>query len=121
MTAPTQNSVVAELLALSRMLDKATAEVAEFDEEAVRAKHAHELAHASTYIAVKGGTVNDREQRTRLAVADYKLDKELAEAKLRACQERIRTLRAQLEVRRSLNAAVRTEWTTQGAQQGGQA
>ena len=48
-----------------------------------------------------------------LDVADLVLHAELAAAKHRACRERIRTLGVQIEVGRSLSAAVRSQWNAE--------
>jgi hypothetical protein len=39
------------------------------------------------------------------------LDAEIAEQQVRACRERIRTIRDQIEVGRSLNSAIKSEWS----------
>ena len=41
---------------------------------------------------------------------------EIADQKTRACKERIRTLRDQLEIARSLGASLRSEWAASGYQ-----
>lgn len=110
MTTPTTHSVIGRLSELSRLLDAATDEIARLDEEAVRAKQTHEVAYAEAFLTAEG-SIDVRKQTATLRVREVKLARELAEQKVRACQERIRTLRSQLEVGRSLNAAVRTEWT----------
>lgn len=110
MTTPTTHSVISRLSELSRLLDAATDEIARLDEEAVRAKAAYEVAYARAFLSAEG-SIDVRKQTAVLEVRDVRLAKEIAEQQVRACQERIRTLRSQLEVGRSLNAAVRTEWT----------
>ena len=51
---PTQTEIVLRLAELSRLLDAATLEVAVLDEEAVRAKQAHEVASARAYLTAEG-------------------------------------------------------------------
>lgn len=109
MTTPTTHQVILRLSQLSRMLDSATEEIAELDEAAVRAKSAFEVSFAREFLT-SSGAMDARKQEAILATADEKLAAEIAEQKVRACRERIRTLRDQIEVGRSLNSAVRAEW-----------
>jgi phage shock protein A len=108
-TTPTTHDVILKLSRLSRMLDVATAEVAELDETAVLAKSAFEVAFARAFIKSEGAQ-DFRKQSAVLSTADQKLTMELAEQKVRACRERIRTLRDQIDIGRSLNSAVKAEW-----------
>lgn len=105
--------IVKRLSALSRMLDAATAEIAQLDEDAVRAKARHQVAYARAFLNAEG-SVDVRKQEAILAVKGDYLDMEIADQKVRACRERIRTLRDQLDVGRSLNAASRAEWAASG-------
>lgn len=105
--------VVSRLAELSRMLDQATDEIARLDEAAVRATAKHEVEFARHYLTAEGSQ-EARKQQALLLVADVKLDAEIARQRVRACQERIRTLRSQIEVGRSLNAAQRSEWAASG-------
>lgn len=109
--------IVKWLIKLSHLLDAATKEIEQLDDEAVRAKARHQVAHAGAYLNTTG-TVDVRKSETVLAVQNEYLDMEIAECKVRACKERIRTLRDQLDVGRSLNAASRAEWAASGV--GGQ-
>lgn len=109
MTAPTTHEVVKRLAHLSRMLDAATVEIAELDEAAVRSKSRFEVAFARAFLTSEGA-MDVRKQQAVLDTADHKLDAEIAEQKVRACRERIRTIRDQIEVGRSLNSAVKAEW-----------
>ena len=103
-------AIIRRLAEVSRMLDAATAEIAELDEDAVRAKSRYEVAFAKSFVTTDGSN-EMRKQVTVLRVQDEHLAVMLAEQKVRACQERIRTLRSQIEVGRSLNAAYRAEMT----------
>lgn len=109
MTTPTTHQVIKRLSDLSRMLDAATMEVGELDEAAVRAKAAYEVRFARSFLSSEGA-MDVRKQQAVLESADQKLSAEMAEQKVRACRERIRTLRDQIDVGRSLNSAVRAEW-----------
>jgi hypothetical protein len=109
-TTPTTNQVIQRLAELSRMLDEATNEYAWLDEEWVRHKAAHQVGFARSFLNATG-SVDARKQLAVLEMADQYLLMELAEQKVRACRERIRTIRDQIEVGRSLNSAVKAEWT----------
>jgi len=106
---PTQTDIVLRLAELSRLLDAATLEVAILDEEAVRAKQAHEVAAARVYLTADG-PVDARKAQAIVQSADLALASDLAAAKHRACRERIRTLGAQLDVGRTLSAAIRSQF-----------
>lgn len=119
MTTPTTNDVVKVLAQLGRDLDHQQGEIRNLDEEAVRARSRFEVAFARAYIQATGAE-GLRKQTAVLETADAKLDAEIADQRLRAAREYIRVLRDRLEIGRSLNSAIRSEWAAQG-QQGGQA
>ena len=106
---PTVNDVVRRLAELSRMLDAATAEIARLDESAVRAKGRYQVAFARSWLEGTG-PVEAKKQASVLACEKDWLDAEIAEQQVRACRERIRTIRDQIEVGRSLNSAIKAEW-----------
>jgi phage shock protein A len=108
---PTVNDVVRRLAELSRMLDNATEEIARLDEAAVRAKGRHMVRFAREFLGQETGSVDARKQTAVLACKDAWLDAEIAEQQVRACRERIRTIRDQIEVGRSLNSAIKAEWS----------
>lgn len=108
-TLPTPNEVVHQLVDLAAYLDAATRELAELDEKAVRAKVRHEVAYARAFLNAEGAA-DTRKQTAVEVVKVEKWDLELAEAKVRACKERLRTLRDQVDIRRSMGAALRSEW-----------
>ena len=110
-------SVVMNLAAIGRELDRLSGEVAERDEAVVRAYSAHRVAYAEAF-TTGSGSVKDREQAAVLACEHLKLEAELAEQVLRATKERIKVLRDRLEIGRSVNAAIRTQFTTEGIGQG---
>jgi len=99
---------------LSRMLEAATSEYAELDEAAVRAKAAAEFAADRAFLGGEG-SIEQRKAEARVETYRVRLDAELATAMVRHCQERIRTLRSQIEVGRSLNAALRSEFAAGGS------
>ncbi len=109
---PNQVDIVLRLSELSRLLDKATDEVAVLDEDAVKAKQKAEVAEAKAYLQADG-SIEARKAQATVQVADLVLHAELAAAKHRACRERIRTLGVQIEVGRSLSAAIRNQFTAE--------
>lgn len=110
MSLPTQQDVVLQLSEIARQLEVKTHEIARLDEEAVRAKSRFEVGFARCFLTTPG-SMDIRKQTAVLETADAKLDAEIAEAKVRAARESIRTMRDRLDVGRSLNAAVRAEFT----------
>ena len=111
---PSQSEIVLRLAELSRLLDKATQEIAELDEAAVRAKQAHEVASARAYLNAEGA-VDTR--KAIVKVAEQTLQRELAEAKHRACRERIRTIGVQIDVGRTMSAATRNQFAAKATGQ----
>ncbi len=89
---PTVNDVVKRLAELSRMLDAATAEVAELDEKAVRARGRYQVAFARVFLGQESGSVDARKQTAVLKCESEWLEAEIAEQQVRACRERIRTV-----------------------------
>ena len=104
-----QAEVLDRLSECSRLLDKAQQDLADLDEAAVRAKQAFEVAWARAYLKAEG-SIEARKAEAVLVTAGECLEAELCAAKVRACRERIRTLGAQLDVGRTLSAAIRSQW-----------
>ena len=113
---PSQTDIVGRLAELSRLLDKATDEIAVLDEAAVRAKATFETAFAKAFLQADG-PMDARKQIAVLAAADARLAMELAEAQHRACRERIRTLGVQIDVGRSMSAALRQQFQAEAVGQ----
>lgn len=111
---PTQQQVVLRLAELSRLLDHKTQEIRDLDEKAVRAKAQYERAIARTFLDTTGA-VDVRKQTAVLETSDLRLEMELADVLVRAAREAIRTLRDQLDVGRSLNAATRAQSQADGS------
>lgn len=107
---PTINGIVKTLSKLGRQLDAKQIEIQELDEASVRAKSRYEVAYARSFLSGEG-SVDARKQAAVLATEQQKLDSEIAEQQLRAAKESIRVLRDRLEIGRSLNAAIKSEWT----------
>ena len=113
---PSQTEIVLRLAELSRLLDKATQEIGELDEAAVRAKQTHEVASARAYLAATG-PVDTRKALAVVTVAVEALARDLADAQHRACRERIRTLGVQIDVGRTISAATRTQFAAEATGQ----
>lgn len=116
MSTPTTNDVILMLAKLGRQLDAKQEEIARLDEEAVRAKARHEVAYARAFIAATGAE-GLRKQTAILETETQKLDAEIADQVLRAARESIRVLRDRLDIGRSLNSAIKSEFAAQGAGQ----
>ncbi|MFJ5532384.1 hypothetical protein [Streptomyces sp. NPDC093261] len=108
---PTILEAVRWLMNLSELLESVTrpgGELEKLDEERIAAKARFEKQYARSYL-VATGTVEDRKQKAILQTIEDRFALETAEAKVKACQERVRTLRAQIDVGRSLQTTVRSE------------
>jgi len=108
-----QIDVVKRLAELSRLLDKATDEMANFDRDYIEKKSAFEKAYASTFLQ-SSGSMDIRRYEATLNTADLKFAMESAEQILRACKERINTLRAQISIGQTLSAAMRQQFSAEG-------
>lgn len=109
---PNHAASLERLAELSRMLDKATDEIAVLDEEAVRAKQTYEVAYARAFL----DAVGSMDLRKQIAIYETQVESltmELAQAKVRALKERIRTIGTQIEVGRSLASAHKTQWAAE--------
>jgi limonene-1,2-epoxide hydrolase len=115
-STPTTNQVILELANLGRQLDAKQVEIRDLDDAAVRARSRYEVAYARAFIAVTGAE-GLRKQTAILATETQKLDVEIADQVLRAARESIRVLRDRLDIGRSLNSAIRSEWQAQPAAQ----
>ena len=104
-----QAEVLDRLSECSRLLDKAQQDLADLDEAAVRAKQAFEVSWARAYLKAEG-SIEARKAEAVLVTAGECLEAELCAATVRACRERIRTLGAQLDVGRTLSAAIRSQF-----------
>lgn len=113
---PNQIEVVKRLAELSKMLDDATDKMAEADEKAVHAKAKYEIAYAKTFLE-SNGSMDVRRQEAILACANERLDMEISESLVRAIKERINTLRSQISIGQSVSAAIRQQFSAEGAGQ----
>lgn len=102
----TQGQVEAELERLVGAADVVAHDIAARAEDAARAEHAYKIAHAKALLRAEGA-VALREAQALLAVESEHLARKIADARLLAAQESARTVRAQLDALRSVNATVR--------------
>ena len=109
---PSHQQALERLAELSRLLDKATDEIAEADEESVRAKQLYEVAYARAFLDAIG-SMELRRQIANFETREENLIMELAQAKVRAIKERIRTLGTQIEVGRSLASAHKNQFAAE--------
>lgn len=106
---PNHAQALERLAELSRLLDKATEEIAQVDEETVIAKQAYEIAYARAFLDAIG-SMDLRKQIAIYETQTENLTAELTAARLRAIKERIRTLGTQIEVGRSLASAHKNQY-----------
>lgn len=116
MSTPTTNDVVKVLAQLGRDLDAKQVEIARLDDAAVRARSRYEVTFARKFLTAEG-SVDVRKYTATEQCAELKLDAEIADQVLRAARESIRVLRDRLDIGRSLNSAIRSEWAAQPAGQ----
>lgn len=113
---PNQQKSLERLAELSRMLDTATDDIAALDEEAVRAKATYEVAYSRAFLDA-AGSMDLRKQIAIFETREENLTYEIAQQKVRACKERIRTLTVQIEVGRSLASAHKTAFNAEAVGQ----
>lgn len=103
--------VTRTLSTISKEIDETTAELADLDLAAVKARAALGKAHAKAFLSAEG-SMDIRKYTAELEVADLKFAAEVADQELRACNGRLKALRDRLEVGRSIGALVRLEWVS---------
>ena len=106
----TPNDVALRLADLSRKLHVCQGELVEADEKAVRARARYEVAYARAFLNAEAANAESRKQIAVLETETAKLDAEIADAQVRALKTRLAVLRDQVDIGRSLGAAVRSEW-----------
>ena len=105
----TPAQIISTLSSISKDIDEATDDIAEFDEQAVRARANYKTAYARAFLG-SSGSMDIRKYTAELETAEAHLESELADQKHRASVGAIRALRDRLEVGRSLGPLVRLEW-----------
>lgn len=113
---PNQIDVIKRLSELSRMLDAATEEIARLDHDATTKKAAYERSYAEAFLS-SVGSMDLRKYEAVAKCGDAKLDMEIAEQLVRACKERINTLRSQISIGQSVSAAIRQQFSSEGVGQ----
>jgi hypothetical protein len=116
MSTPTTNDVILTLAKLGRDLDIKQDEISRLDESAVRARARYEVTHARNFLKAEGA-MDVRKYTAVVESAELKLDAEIADQVLRAARESIKVLRDRLDIGRSLNSAIKSEWAAQPAGQ----
>jgi hypothetical protein len=116
---PQQYRVVYRLISLSHMLDAARMELDSLDENRVAAKQKWLTAHAEALLTSTQRSVQTRNAEADLACSDLHFDWQSKEQLVRACKERISTIREQIDIGQSLNAAVNAEMRASGWTGGG--
>lgn len=111
---PTLNDVAERLASLSRDLGKATDEAERLDRSAVEARHAFESAYSLEFLRAEG-SMDVRKHTAIIETAEKKLAAEIAEQTLRACRTRIATIKTQIDVGRSLGAAIKADVALAGS------
>lgn len=111
-----QRAIVLELSAIGRELDDLSHSIAVQDEASVRAWSAHRRAYAKAFLTAEGAA-EVRKQKATAAVEDERMTAEGADQVLRAARERIRVLRDRLEIGRSVNAAMRSQFAAEAVGQ----
>ena len=106
----TPQAVVLRLAQISRFLDATKDELAQADEDAVRARQRYEVAYSRALLTVEASNADSRKARATLDTEALKLDAEIADQKVRALRSKLAVLRDQVEIGRSLSAALRSEW-----------
>lgn len=105
----TPAQIIDTLTEISKEIDKVTADIARFDEEAVRARASYKKSYARIFLTTEG-SMDIRRYTAELETSDEYLEYELADQKLRAAVGQVKALRDRLEVGRSLGPLVRLEW-----------
>lgn len=70
--------------------------------EEAKTDHAYELAHAQSYLKIREGTVAEKQAEALLIVKEEKLARRLAEAKARACKDRLKAYESTISALQSL-------------------
>jgi hypothetical protein len=107
--------VIKRLAEISRLLDTCQRELAMQDEESVRSRQRFEVAYSRAILNADAGNADSRKALAVLGTEREKLDAEIAEQKVRALRARLSVLRDQVEIGRSLSAALRSEHAAGGA------
>lgn len=115
MTVLTANDIVLQLSELGRELDAAVTTLKGAELDAVKKRHAADLAESRAFVNASG-PVDQRRHLARIAAAGEQEQAVVAEAVLRYLRARIRAIDTRIEIGRSYGATVRAELKTLGGQ-----
>ena len=102
-------TLTAEAMRLSSLLDKGIAALTSAGIAYAEAEHAYRERRAMAYLETESGTVAEREAHTYAVVGDYRYRRDLADATKSAALEAVRSRRTQLSAVQSLLAAHKAE------------
>jgi len=108
MTDITPNSVVMELIRLSRQLDEAGYRLHDAERKAVKNRHEFTVAQAKSFLVAEG-SIQARQAQATIDTADLRVGAELAEAEVRILKSDIRVLETRMDVGRSVVGVLRAE------------
>lgn len=104
-------SAIQSLTQISRELDHASENLAEWERKAVRAREDFTLAFATQYLAAEGSVETRKAIATRNTHAE-RFAAEAAEAEVRIWRNKIRVLERRIDVGRSVVGVLRVEAET---------
>lgn len=115
MSRPLNSSeIAAELAKRARELDRLVADIDAAERTAVHRREDYTLAYAQAFLCAEGAMDVRRYQATQ-NTHEARLAAELAEQQVRGMRRQIESVRARIDVGRSLGAAVRAEVSLGGA------
>jgi len=106
------HDVIKEMADMSRLLDAAVYDLAQYDEQAVIDRIEYKKAYARSFLT-EHGSMEIRRQQAILDNADAELAAEMSEMHVRNQKEVVRKLGMQLELIRSKNAALQRQFMTE--------
>ena len=102
-------TLTAEALRLSQLLDNGIAALREAGVAYAEAEHTYRASSAMAYLATESGTVAEREAHVYALVGEHRRSRDLADGQRVATLEAVRSRRTQLSALQSLLAAHRSE------------
>ena len=113
----TPNQVVLHLSELGRELDMTTKMFGQADLDAVEKRHAADMNESRAFVRADG-SIELRKHLARIETDRLEHDALVAEALTRHLKAQLRALETRIEIGRSMNAALRAEFSTLPYQQG---
>ena len=98
-----------ELIRLTQALEEATDDLRELSVDASKKEVEYKRQYARAILQAIGGTVSDREAKAVLETHEALQDRRIAEALRDSCQERCRTLRANISAVQTMAANLRPQ------------